>query len=169
MTTVLTMQSPPTKTAPQALGRKTFSVKGYVFSGFATIAALFAGIGGWAISTNIAGAVLAPATVVVAGNIKKVQHPTGGVISEILVRNGDTVKAGDIVVRLDETITRASLQLVTKQIDELNGRLARLIAERDDASAVTFPDDLRARSPDANIAEAKQFMDLVARWRANGD
>lgn len=139
--------------AKLTLGGNGVSVKGYIFAGFLTIAALFGGIGGWATFTDMAGAVLAPGTVVVAGNIKKVQHPTGGVIREILVRNGDAVKTGDILVRLDETITRASLQLVTKQIDELSGRLARLIAERDDAAAVTFPGDLLARSSDPNINE----------------
>lgn len=144
---------PAAARAPSALGRNVISVKRYVFAGFATIIALFGGIGGWAAFTDMAGAVLAPGTVVVAGNIKKVQHPTGGVINEILVRNGDAVKAGDILVRLDETVTRASLQLITKQIDELHGRLARLIAERDDAPLVTFPDELLARHAEPNIAE----------------
>ena len=64
--------------------------------GFLTIVALFGGMGGWAATTDLAGAVIAPGTVVVAGNIKKVQHPTGGVVSQILVKNGDTVKAGDV-------------------------------------------------------------------------
>ena len=97
----------------------------YVSFGFLTILALFGGIGGWAATTDLAGAVIAPGSVVVAGNIKKVQHPTGGVVSQILVKNGDSVKAGDVVVRLDETVTRASLQLVTKQIDELIGPARR--------------------------------------------
>lgn len=161
MTTTLPMPSaPPSPTLKQTvqtpaapLGRNVVSVKRYVFAGFAIIAALFGGIGGWAAFTDMAGAVLAPGTVVVSGNIKKVQHPTGGVIKEILVRNGDTVKSGDILVRLDETVTRASLQLITKQIDELTGRLARLIAERDDADSVTFVADLLARSTEPDIQE----------------
>lgn len=160
MTTTLTMPSAPPPALQQTLqtpvspiDRNAISVKRYVFAGFAIIAALFGGIGGWATFTDMAGAVLAPGTVVVAGNIKKVQHPTGGVIKEILVRNGDAVKAGDILVRLDETVTRASLQLITKQIDELNGRLARLMAERDDAGSVTFPADLLARSDEPDIQE----------------
>lgn len=161
MTTTLTMpsaqpsqtfkQTGPTPVSP--LGRNAVSVKRYVFAGFAIIAALFGGIGGWAAFTDMAGAVLAPGTVVVSGNVKKVQHPTGGVIKEILVRNGDAVKANDILVRLDETVTRASLQLITKQIDELTGRLARLVAERDDAGSVTFAADLIARSAEPDIRE----------------
>lgn len=161
MTTTLTMpsaqpsqtfkQTGPTPVSP--LSRNAVSVKRYVFAGFAIIAALFGGIGGWAAFTDMAGAVLAPGTVVVSGNVKKVQHPTGGVIKEILVRNGDAVKANDILVRLDETVTRASLQLITKQIDELTGRLARLVAERDDAGSVTFAADLIARSAEPDIQE----------------
>ena len=152
-TTQSVAMKPSSACATAPVGRDVVSVKRYVFAGFATIVALFGGIGGWAAYTDLAGAVLAPGTVVVAGNIKKVQHPTGGVINEILVRNGDAVKAGDVLVRLDETVTRASLQLVTKQIDELHGRLARLIAERDDASLVTFPDELLARNAEPNITE----------------
>ena len=60
--------------------------------------ALFGGVGSWAVMTDLAGAVIAPATVVVAGNIKKVQHPTGGVVKDILVKNGDHVKSGDVVL-----------------------------------------------------------------------
>jgi HlyD family secretion protein len=128
------------------------SVRRYILMGFLTILALFGGIGGWAATTDLAGAVLAPASVVVASNVKKVQHPSGGVISQILVKNGDTVKAGDIVVRLDQTVTLASLQVITKQIDELSGRVARLRAERDDAPSVTFPPELVARLNEPEIA-----------------
>ncbi len=126
-------------------GRLT-NVRGYVVAGFLTLMALFGGIGGWAATTDLSGAVLAPGTVVVASNVKKVQHPTGGVVGAILVRNGDRVKTGDLLLRLDETITRASLQLITSQIDEFEGRQARLIAERDDARRVTFPERLAGRA-----------------------
>lgn len=135
------------------LDRNDISVRRYIILGCVTLLALFGGIGGWAAFTDMAGAVLASGSVVVAGNIKKVQHPTGGVIKEILVKNGDSVKTGDILVRLDETVTRASLQLVTKQIDELTGRMARLKAERDDAPSVVFPQDLIARSQEPDVAE----------------
>ena len=84
------------------------------------------GLGGWAATTDLAGAVLAPGTVVVASSVKKIQHPTGGVVGQIFVKNGDHVKAGDVLVRLDETVTRAQLQVITKQMDELTGRQARL-------------------------------------------
>jgi HlyD family secretion protein len=135
------------------LDRSIISVRRHVTLGFLTILALFGGIGGWAATTDLAGAVLAPGAVVVANNVKKVQHPSGGVVSQILVKNGDAVKAGDIVVRLDETITRASLQVITKQIDELTGRVSRLKAERDDAASVTFPPGFTDRKAEPDIAQ----------------
>ena len=72
-----------------------------------------------AATTELAGAVIAPGSLVVDSNVKKVQHPTGGVVGELRVRDGDRVKAGDIVVRLDETITQANLAIVVKSLDEL--------------------------------------------------
>ncbi|MEQ1652884.1 MAG: HlyD family type I secretion periplasmic adaptor subunit [Hyphomicrobium sp.] len=143
----------PANSKPASITRDLISVRRYMAYGFLTMLALFGGMGGWAATTDLAGAVIATGSVVVAGNVKKVQHPTGGVVRQILVKNGDTVKAGDIVVRLDETVTRASLQLVTKQIDELSGRLARLKAERDDAPSVTFPADLLARTDEPDVAQ----------------
>ena len=78
-------------------------------AGVAVVALLAVGVGGWAATTEIAGAVIAPGQLVVDSNVKKVQHPTGGIVGELRVRDGDRVKAGDIVVRLDDTHTRANL------------------------------------------------------------
>ena len=108
-------------------------------------AALVVGIGGWATFTHISGAVIAPGQLVVESDVKKVQHPTGGVVGQLLVREGDRVKAGDVLVRLDETQTRANLDVVLKALDELAARQARDEAERDGADAVTFPAALTAR------------------------
>ena len=109
------------------------------------VAVLAGGFGGWASTAQISGALIAPGSVVVDSNVKKVQHPTGGVVGEVRVRDGDRVKAGDIVVRLDDTVTRANLAIVTKGLDELAARKARLEAERDGAETITFPDELLAR------------------------
>ena len=67
------------------------------------------------------------------------QHPTGGVVGELRVRDGDKVKAGDVVVRLDETVTRANLAIVVNSLDELDARQARLEAERDGRDTIDFP------------------------------
>jgi HlyD family secretion protein len=110
------------------------------------------GIGGWASTTEIAGAIVAPGSLVVESNVKKVQHPTGGVVGEVRVKDGDRVKAGDILVRLDDTQTRASLAIVTKALDELAAQQARNEAERDGLPEVTFPPELMARISDPDVA-----------------
>lgn len=125
----------------------------YLWIGLAAGVLLVGGVGGWAATSNLVGAVIAPGTVVVDTYIKKVQHPTGGVVSEILVRDGDRVGAGDVVMRLDQTMTRASLGVILAQLDELYVRLARLKAERDEAASLSLPASLRDRSTDSEIAE----------------
>ena len=129
------------------------SVRRYVTLGFVTMFMLIGGFGGWAATTDLAGAVMASGVVVVATNVKKIQHPTGGVVGKIFVKNGDRVKAGDVLVRLDETMTRAQMQIVSKQIDELTGRQARLRAERDDAKEIAFPDELLKRASETNVSQ----------------
>lgn len=136
-----------------SLDHSLLSVKHYVTLGFVTLFLLLGGLGGWAATTDLSGAVLGAGTVVVAGNVKKIQHPTGGVIGKLFVKNGDRVKAGDILVRLDETVTRAQMQVITKQMDELQGRQARLRAERDDATSVTFSEELLKRQAEPAVAQ----------------
>jgi HlyD family secretion protein len=123
-----------------------------VIGGTAVAALLVFGVGGWAATTEIAGAVIAGGSLVVDSNVKKVQHPTGGVVGELRVREGDAVRAGDVVVRLDETVTRANLAVITSGIDELTARQARLKAEQDSREAVSFPAELVARKTDPTIA-----------------
>ena len=130
--------------------------------------ALVAGVGGWAGWIQIAGAVIASGQVVVESDVKKVQHPTGGVVGELLVRDGTRVKAGDVLVRLDDTQTRASLDMVVKALDELDARRARSEAERDGAPAIDFSPDLLSRQTgDAAVArlidgETRLFRARVA-------
>ena len=120
--------------------------------GFVAVALLVVGIGGWAAATQISGAVIAPGKLVVDSNVKKVQHPTGGVVGELLVKEGDKVAQGDVVVRLDGTQARSSLAVVNKALDELAARQARNEAERDGDKSVTFPADLVARKDDPEVA-----------------
>lgn len=128
------------------------SIRRHLVTGVAIIVLLTGGVGGWAGTTEIAGAVIAPAQLVVDSYAKKVQHPTGGIVGEIRVRDGDYVKAGDIVMRLDETQTRANLQVLLKQIDELAARQARNEAERDGSDTVEFPNELLSRIKDPDVA-----------------
>jgi HlyD family secretion protein len=85
-------------------------------------------------------------------NVKKVQHPTGGIVGQILVRDGNRVAEGDLLIRLDETVTRANLQVITKQLDELAIRQARLAAERDGSEAVRVPVSLARRQAEPEVA-----------------
>jgi HlyD family secretion protein len=113
------------------------------------IAALVLGVGGWATFTTFSGAVIAPGQLVVESEVKKVQHPVGGVIGALLVHEGDHVKAGDVLVRLDGTQARANLDIVRKALNELSARRARDEAERDNAATVVFPRELLAQRDDS--------------------
>ena len=103
--------------------------------GFAAVVLLLGGLGAWSVGTRIAGAVVAPGTVQVESDRQVVQHPDGGVVGEILARDGDAVAAGDVLVRLDGTFFRSELAIVERQLAEIFARQARLVAERDDAPA----------------------------------
>ena len=138
------------------------SLRRHVLAGSAVLVVLVGGVGGWAASSEFAGAVIAAGSVVVESSVKKVQHPTGGVVGELRVRDGDRVQAGDIVVRLDETIVRANLTMVAKALDELAAQAARLEAEREERNGVDFPADLVERQEQPDVArvlagEAKLF------------
>ena len=130
------------------------SIRSHLLGGLAVVALLAGGVGGLAATTELSGAVIAPGSLVVDSNVKKVQHPTGGVVGELRARDGDKVKAGDIVVRLDETITQANLAIVVKSLNELQSRLARLEAERDNVDAIVFPPELLARAGDPELARS---------------
>ncbi len=87
--------------------------------------------GGWATLVPLSGAVVIPGTVVSESSVKKIQHPTGGLIAGIAVTDGMHVHEGDVLVRLDDTQVRSNFQVVTKQLEEVRARIARLAAERD--------------------------------------
>lgn len=118
-----------------------------------TVAAvtLVGGLGLWAAASSLSGAVVAAGHLVVDSNVKAVQHPQGGVIGALNVQNGSVVSAGDVLVRLDDTVARANLGIVVNNLDELSARRARLIAERDGADAVTYPEALLAKASDPEI------------------
>jgi HlyD family secretion protein len=127
------------------------STRRHVLAGTVLLVLLSGAVGGWAATTQLSGAVIAAGTLVVSDDVKKVQHPTGGVVKEINVREGARVKAGDVLVRLDDTLTRANLAIVSKNLDELAARQARLEAERDDADGVIFPPALTGRAGTAEV------------------
>jgi HlyD family secretion protein len=130
------------------------SMRRHLVAAIVVVSVLVVGVGGWAATAVIAGAVVASGSVVVDSNVKKVQHPTGGIVGELRVRDGDRVHAGDVVVRLDETVTRANLAIVTKGLGEMMARKARLESERDGLDTITFPAQLVADAGDPDRAAA---------------
>jgi HlyD family secretion protein len=147
------------------------SIRKQLRLGTAVVFILLVGLGGWAALADISGAVIASGIVVVESNDKKVQHPTGGIVGELLVKEGDRVNVGDVLVRLDETLTRANLAIVSKALDELTSRKARLEAERDARDRIECPQDLLARRQDPDVAseiESEQRAFEVGRTAREG-
>ena len=146
------------------------SLRRNIWAGFIMAGLLAGGVGTWAATTVISGAVIASGQLVVESSVKKVQHPTGGVVGQLLVQEGDHVKQGDVLLRLDATQTNANLGIIVKSIDELTAREARLEAETIGADVIDFPDSLSSRGGDPIVAklmkgEAKLF-DLRRNSRA---
>jgi len=129
------------------------SIRTHLIAGLSLMLALVVGFGGWASTAQISGALIAPGSVVVDSNVKKVQHPTGGVVGEVRVRDGDVVKAGDIVVRLDETVVKANLAIVVKTLNGLLARAARLEAEQRGLDTIKFPAALTDRADDPEVRD----------------
>jgi HlyD family secretion protein len=126
-------------------------VRRYLTIGLVVAIGLGGGMGVVAATTEIAGAVIAPGQLVVDTSVKKIQHQTGGVVGDLLVREGQRVKAGDVLLRLDETVLRSNLAIILKSLDELDARQARLEAERDDLPSLSFPAGLADRADDPDV------------------
>ncbi len=151
-----------TKTEPRESAdvqlRRT--VRNHMLLAFLLSGLLVAGIGGWAALTEISGAVVSTGTIVVESNVKQVQHREGGIVKEIRVKDGDVVAAGDLLLRLDDTVTRANLAVVTKQLTELTAQEARLEAERDNLAFIDWAAFGRAST---GSIERSQDLLLLAR------
>jgi HlyD family secretion protein len=131
-----------------------FPIRGPMILGLVALAVLIGGFGTWAATTNISGAIVAMGSIEVDQNRQVVQHPDGGVVAEILVREGDSVAEGDALIRLDPTLLRSELAITEGQLYELMARRARLRAERDGGAEITFPEDLLTRAAaDAEVQE----------------
>jgi HlyD family secretion protein len=146
------------------------SIRTHLLVGLTVVVLLAGGLGGWASTAEISGALIAPGQVVVESSVKKVQHPTGGVVGQLLAHDGDVVKEGQVLVRLDDTVTKANLAIVTKTLDALQARAARLQSEQQGADKVTFPASLldRASDPDVRnvMASETKLFDVRTTGRA---
>ena len=141
------------------------SLRRHLLVAGAVVVLLAGGLGAWAGLAKISSAVVANGVVVVESNVKRVQHREGGIVREIRAGNGDLVAAGDLLLRLDDTVTRASLAIVSTQLDELHAQAARLVAERDGVADISFPEALvrRAGEPAIRAAISGQQALLKAR------
>lgn len=117
----------------------SLSIRRPVVTGLLALLALVGGIGGWSATTPIAGAIVAPARLVVDGNRRPVQHPEGGVVEAVFVREGDRVPAGARLMTLDGRLYRTERAVITTRLAETAARIARLVAERDGAASMQPP------------------------------
>lgn len=143
-------QTGPVRSGPQPAAATDaiprWTAKRYLVIGGVVTLSLFLGVGVWSARAMIAGAVIAPAELRVEGKQKTVQHLDGGVVDEIMVRDGDLVQKNAILMRLDDTSVAANLEIVESQLDEMLARRIRLEAESRDAELVLVSPDVLERT-----------------------
>lgn len=136
--------------------------------GWAVIIAAFGGLVLWSALAPLSSAAIAPGTVVVDSSRKEIEHLEGGIVKEILVRDGDVVRAGQVLLRLDDTQVRATLDLLQGRYDADRAYEARLLAERDDLPGIVFPDELLQRAAaDAAVASILEGQRRIFEARRN--
>jgi HlyD family secretion protein len=144
-----------------------FSMRGRVITGSVAAILLVAGMGGWAATAKLSGAIISNGTVLVAENVKVIQHLDGGVIRDINVRKGQDVAVGEVLLRLDDVQIRTEQSILAGQIAERRARQARLIAERDASSEIKFPENFLTIYPDGVLIlqGEQQLFESTARNR----
>lgn len=138
-----------TDTAPQSSG----NARPYILLGLAIVLLMFGGMGAWAAIAQLSGAVIGTGTVAVSSKRQTVQHLEGGIVAELLVRDHDSVDAGQLLIRLDDTRARATLAIIDGRLDLLHAQGARLRAERDGLDEVVVPDTLSDRMAEPGVSE----------------
>ncbi|WP_282130103.1 HlyD family type I secretion periplasmic adaptor subunit [Roseobacter litoralis] len=140
------------------------SMRSVFLAGLIGLVALLGGVGFWAGTTVINGAVIAQGQAVVRGNAKQVQHLDGGIVADILVQDGDGVQAGDVLIRLDPTLVRMNLDVTRQRLADALTQQARLRAEQQGLGTLTFVyPDLPFEMPDMATNEAGQRAIFTAR------
>jgi len=148
------------------------SARVWIIVGAVCVLATIGGFGTWAAIAPLASAVVASATIRVDGKRKKIQHLEGGIIRELRVRDGDRVKVGDVLVRLESIRVRASLSIVKGSLDATRALEARLRAERDGDMSVSFSKSLldRARQPEVGqIIKGQTALFRIRRAALGGE
>ena len=135
-------QAPTPAPKPAPSDPKLWSAKLHVWIGMIGLLLLVGGFGIWSVFSNIAGAIIATGQIELEQNRQVVQHPDGGVVEKVLVREGDSVQAGDTLIKLDPNRLTSELLIIEGELFEIVSRSARLEAERDDLDVIDFPEML---------------------------
>jgi HlyD family type I secretion membrane fusion protein len=138
--------------------KKRWSTRGPMTAGLLALVLLVGGFGTWAVMAQITGAVITSGQIEVDRNRQVIQHPDGGVVAEILVDEGDTVAAGDLLIKLDATTLQSELAIVEGQLFELMARRGRLEAERDGIETLTFDPILMAAPTGSELMEGQRRL-----------
>lgn len=128
------------------------SIRRFQIIGFLSVLIMVGVVGGWSVFTELNGAIIAPATIMVESYSKKVQHKEGGIVGEIRVRDGDRVEIGQPLVILDNTEIKSELAIIDGLLDEALAKRARLEAQRDKAPTIIFPAEIVARASEPELA-----------------
>lgn len=132
---------------------KAVGVRGPLLFAIVVTVVGIGGAGVWSALAQIEGAAIAPGVLVVDSSRKTVQHLEGGTVAELLVREGDTVVADQVLIRLDRTVPEATMQLVRGQHQASQAVAARLAAERDDLRDISFPPALLDAGDEPNVRD----------------
>ncbi len=134
------------------------SSKGLVSSGLIAFAVLFLGMGVWMFFASIQGAIIASGTVSVLGKPKTIQHLDGGLVAEIMVENGEVVEAGEVLVRLDDTMLKANIDIYKNRFREAVSMRDRLSAEQQGLSQIEWDEEIFTANgilPGAEVREGQ--------------
>lgn len=136
-------------------------------AGWSIIGVFFLGSIAWASAARVDGAAIALGTVAVESSRKSVAHLEGGIVREILVHEGQRIRRGDVLVRMDATRAEASMGLLQNRLDTLQVKLARLSAERRKLPSVEFPAPLLDRAGEAKLVDLMDGEMQVFETRRN--
>lgn len=128
---------------------------------------VFGVFGTWSATAPLDSAAVAPGTVFVASNNRVVQHYEGGIVSEILVQEGQEVKQGQVLLKLSPTQAQAEISVIEARLNEVYGLEARLKAERKLAESIEFPPALLANAESDDVKEVMQGQKEVFKARRN--
>jgi HlyD family secretion protein len=144
------------------------ALRSAVLSGIAIVGLLCAGVFGWGLFAHLDSAVVADGSIVADSHTKTVQNLEGGILREILVKNGDRVRTGQVLAYLDSTQADSELAQLTNQYWTASARVVRLQTELDDKRALEFPDALTEAGSDTVVAETlrTQTRTFESRWHA---